>query len=78
MYSLCVLEGTFVHAGWGTTSENGLEYADELNKDFMPWVSDEKCDQLLKVKGDSVEPQEICAGYYDGGHDACTGDSVRI
>lgn len=58
--------------GWGALSENG-PYPDALHEVVVPIISDQECEQAY---GGWLDAQnEICAGYKQGGRDACYGDS---
>jgi secreted trypsin-like serine protease len=65
-------DGTnLVAAGWGTTSSGG-PLSDVLMEVPLPVVTDAKCKQAYpKVTIGS----SICAGYDEGGKDACQSDS---
>ncbi|XP_068973413.1 venom protease-like [Bombus flavifrons] len=57
-------------AGWGRLSFDG-PYSDVLMEVQVPVVSNAEC---KKAYG-NIPDTEICAGYAEGGKDACTGDS---
>lgn len=58
--------------GWGALSENG-PYPDALREVEVPIVSDDDC---LEAYPFWLDPgTEVCAGYKQGGKDACYGDS---
>ncbi|XP_044007658.1 trypsin 3A1-like [Aphidius gifuensis] len=58
-------------SGWGYT-ENGLPI--NLQIVYVPIINKEKCFDYYKTTG-GIPEKQICAGYADGGKDACTGDS---
>ncbi|CAG7642603.1 unnamed protein product [Allacma fusca] len=65
------LNGTV--AGWGYTTPGGRN-SQVLNKIAVPIYSLEDC-QEKTVYGDKVLAGMICAGFEQGGRDACTNDS---
>lgn len=63
--------------GWGATvdSETNPQYSlDNLQKVDVPLVSNEVCNQPESYDGTIIDSQ-ICAGFAEGGKDACYGDS---
>nr|XP_045371424.1 plasma kallikrein isoform X2 [Camelus bactrianus] len=58
--------------GWGFTEEKG-KIQDTLQKANIPLVSNEECQKSYKEY--KITKQMICAGYKEGGKDACKGDS---
>ncbi|XP_074084906.1 plasma kallikrein-like isoform X2 [Macrotis lagotis] len=58
--------------GWGFTQENG-EIQDTLQKVNIPLIPLEECKE--KYSQYEITDQMICAGYKEGGKDACKGDS---
>ncbi|XP_075549150.1 trypsin-1-like [Dermacentor variabilis] len=64
-------EGFALVSGWGYTSENGPT-SDVLQVVELPLVNLTLCKQLIRFL---VEDTNICAGFLEGGKDACTGDS---
>jgi secreted trypsin-like serine protease len=61
--------------GWGDTRTNGAgSYSDVLRQLSVPIVSNETCNALSSYGGDITENM-LCAGYPEGGKDACSGDS---
>ncbi|MBW1818751.1 MAG: trypsin-like serine protease [Deltaproteobacteria bacterium] len=60
--------------GWGDTNISPIfvNYPDLLMQVDVPLISNPECRQSY---GFSVAADMICAGYSDGGKDACTGDS---
>jgi subtilisin-like proprotein convertase family protein len=64
--------GSFVIAGWGTTSEGG-DLSQFLLKATVPFIDDGQC---ATAHPNLVPNEEICAGNWDsGGVDTCQGDS---
>lgn len=62
-------------AGWGALEEGG-KIAGRLREVQLPVVSNAVCadaDHYLKIR--QIYPTMMCAGYAEGGRDACTGDS---
>ncbi|MCP4701746.1 MAG: serine protease [Gammaproteobacteria bacterium] len=59
--------------GWGKDSEYG-EYQQELQQVSVPVVSNELCNKPESYNGD-ITSNMLCAGYAEGGKDACIGDS---
>ena len=57
--------------GWGATSEGGAG-ADVLQEVVVPIVSDQVCENAYPGQ---INPDNICAGYQEGGKDSCQGDS---
>nr|6A8O_A Chain A, Plasma kallikrein [Mus musculus]6A8O_B Chain B, Plasma kallikrein [Mus musculus] len=58
--------------GWGYTKEQG-ETQNILQKATIPLVPNEECQK--KYRDYVINKQMICAGYKEGGTDACKGDS---
>ncbi|XP_045142839.1 plasma kallikrein isoform X2 [Echinops telfairi] len=58
--------------GWGFTKEQG-EIQSILQKAKIPLVSNEECQ--TRYRDYEITKQMICAGYKEGGTDACKGDS---
>ncbi|XP_052018129.1 plasma kallikrein [Apodemus sylvaticus] len=58
--------------GWGYTKEQG-ETQNILQKATIPLVPNEECQK--KYRDYVITKQMICAGYKEGGTDACKGDS---
>ncbi|EFB25442.1 hypothetical protein PANDA_012582, partial [Ailuropoda melanoleuca] len=58
--------------GWGFTKEKG-EIQNTLQKANIPLVPNEECQKAYRDY--EVTKQMICAGYKEGGKDACKGDS---
>jgi len=64
--------------GWGTRSEPNLDYPETLHQVQIPIITNSQCESWYD---DSVEPDDwitvnmLCAGFAEGGKDACYGDS---
>ncbi|XP_015999395.2 plasma kallikrein isoform X1 [Rousettus aegyptiacus] len=58
--------------GWGFTKEKG-EIQNILQKANIPLVTNEECQKRYGYY--EITKQMICAGYKEGGKDACKGDS---
>ncbi|XP_077564786.1 trypsin-1-like [Haemaphysalis longicornis] len=63
--------GSAFVSGWGYTSENGPT-SDVLQVVELPLINLTLCKQLNRFL---VGDNNLCAGYLEGGKDACTGDS---
>ncbi|CAN7980361.1 unnamed protein product, partial [Ixodes pacificus] len=63
--------GRALVSGWGYLSENGPT-ADVLQVVELPLVNLTRCKELNRFL---VEDTNLCAGFAEGGKDACTGDS---
>nr|XP_002709380.1 plasma kallikrein [Oryctolagus cuniculus] len=58
--------------GWGFTKEKG-EIQNILQKANIPLVTNEECQK--SYRDHAITKQMVCAGYKEGGKDACKGDS---
>ncbi|CAO2612017.1 Coagulation factor XI, partial [Lemmus lemmus] len=58
--------------GWGYTRSRG-EVQNTLQKVKIPLVSNEECQ--TRYRNHKITSKMICAGYKEGGKDACKGDS---
>ncbi|XP_066489000.1 coagulation factor XI-like [Tiliqua scincoides] len=58
--------------GWGYTNETG-EAHDVLQKVALPLISNTECQSLYQQH--RISDLMLCAGYTEGGRDACKGDS---
>mmetsp|Transcript_26426 Transcript_26426/g.64391 ORF Transcript_26426/g.64391 Transcript_26426/m.64391 type:complete len:334 (+) Transcript_26426:22-1023(+) len=64
--------GTMLEAtGFGKTWENG-QYSEELNSVQVPFIAQNECRNKYYT---GVRDGMVCAGYPNGGRDACQGDS---
>ncbi|MGE0085415.1 MAG: trypsin-like serine protease [Desulfococcaceae bacterium] len=76
-----VLEGQLsITMGWGKTDYNTYSYSDVLMDVFIPIVSNETCNAAFNVFNpvryhDDITENMLCAGFVEGGKDACIGDS---
>ncbi|XP_011617326.2 trypsin-3 isoform X2 [Takifugu rubripes] len=61
-------------SGWGYTSPSTGEIPSTLRTVTLPIVSTHTCNSSASFNG-SITENMICAGYSDGGKDACKGDS---
>ncbi len=63
--------------GWGTLQEQTYLFPDILQHVQVPLVGSLTCEQALQTYDPSViiTPNQICAGYAQGGKDSCQGDS---
>ncbi|MBF0467311.1 MAG: serine protease [Desulfamplus sp.] len=59
--------------GWGSTEPKNRSYPDQLQEVKLPLVSNEDCAVFF---GDGeITENMLCAGFAEGGKDACLGDS---
>ena len=64
-------------AGWGATrfvNENDATYPAQLQEAAVPIVSLARCNSIVSYQG-LITHRQLCAGFIDGGVDACAGDS---
>jgi secreted trypsin-like serine protease len=76
-YSGLTTDGTFATVmGWGATGNSGTNptFPESLQQAAVPIVSNEQCNAPSSYNGD-VKDTMLCAGFADGGTDACVGDS---
>ena len=65
-------EAAYGHiAGWGITKENGFQ-SQQLHEAVLPTYDRDGCNQRYN---NLVTEKQFCAGYENGGVDACKGDS---
>ncbi|RWS30351.1 Trypsin-like protein [Leptotrombidium deliense] len=66
-----------VVVGWGKVSEKSDFYSEKLQKAKIAVVDNVVCQQWFRMAGREMNIREniICAGYRQGGKDACHGDS---
>jgi hypothetical protein len=60
--------------GWGSISKTGNLYPDELRQTEVPITSNAVCNAPRSYP-DKIDDKMLCAGYLQGGKDACVGDS---
>ncbi|ETN60642.1 trypsin [Anopheles darlingi] len=60
-------------SGWGNT-QNVNESSRKLRAAYVPSVNQEECHKAYASFG-GIYPDQICAGFRNGGKDACQGDS---
>jgi len=60
--------------GWGSISPSGKTYPNDLYQTTVPIVSNATCNSPRSYNGD-VKDTMLCAGFPQGGTDACIGDS---
>jgi len=60
--------------GWGSTSASYYRPSTTLMEVDVPVVSNELCNSPYSYDGE-ITDNMMCAGYTEGGKDACTGDS---
>jgi secreted trypsin-like serine protease len=64
--------------GWGNRSSTGIDYPDALHQVEVPIISNQTCENWFDSAlwpDDWVTPNMLCAGFAEGGRDACQGDS---
>ena len=63
--------------GWGKRNEKSEGYSERLQKARIPIIENKICRNWFKLAGREMVINEkiICAGFRDGGRDACHGDS---
>ncbi|KAK7871598.1 hypothetical protein R5R35_001790 [Gryllus longicercus] len=61
-----------VATGWGTINPKTDTPSNTLMKVNLPILSREECEGAY---GAAITARMLCAGYFDGRHDACQGDS---
>ena len=59
--------------GWGTLKSGGSQ-PEVLQQVSVPVVSQDSCKKSYK---NQIHDSMICAGYAEGGKDACQGDSGK-
>ncbi|XP_020912693.1 anionic trypsin-1 [Exaiptasia diaphana] len=74
---ICLQTGSFptgshcTVTGWGKLTEGARRIPDILRQAVVPLVSQEDCEKANK----GITSRMLCAGYPEGGIDACTNDS---
>ncbi|KAF7490848.1 Brain-specific serine protease 4 [Sarcoptes scabiei] len=68
---------TAIVVGWGKIEEKSHSHSDRLQKAELKIIKQEECSQWFQSSGRnfSIKKNVICAGYIQGGIDACHGDS---
>ena len=63
--------------GWGKRHEKSDVYSERLQKARVPIIENKICRSWFRMAGRDMQIHDkiICAGFRDGGHDACHGDS---
>ncbi|KAI6079005.1 ovochymase-1 [Aix galericulata] len=65
-----------VTSGWGKVSEGAGALAPVLQEVELPLIDSQTCSALLRAMDlPPVQGSMLCAGFPDGGRDACKGDS---
>lgn len=66
-----------VVVGWGKSHEKSDSYSERLQKARLPIIENKVCRHWFRVAGRDMQINDriICAGFRDGGRDACHGDS---
>lgn len=67
-------DDTAVVMGWGTTSVYSSNYPLMLQQTTVPITTQAECNSFYAYNG-SISDSMVCAGFPQGGTDACTGDS---
>lgn len=76
-----VLEGQLsIVMGWGKTDYNTYSYSSKLMEVLIPIISNETCNAAFNAFNpqyyhDDITENMFCAGFVQGGRDACIGDS---
>ncbi len=60
--------------GWGSISKTGNLYPDDLRQTEVPITSNAVCNGPYSYPNE-IDEKMLCAGYRQGGKDACVGDS---
>nr|XP_039268102.1 A disintegrin and metalloproteinase with thrombospondin motifs adt-1-like isoform X2 [Styela clava] len=62
--------------GWGLTDQDSLDPSNRLQHVDLPIIHPDKCTESYKDEDTPYnETNMVCAGYEEGGKDACRGDS---
>ncbi|XP_018324128.1 trypsin-7-like [Agrilus planipennis] len=62
--------------GWGLQSQDvNASYIDVLQAVTVPIISQDECRSTFNLTEEYLTDRMLCAGYDEGGKDACTGDS---
>jgi len=62
-------------SGWGSSGQPGSAYAIKLQSATVPLLADDMCKAPHVYGADRIKSGMFCAGYLEGGVDACQGDS---
>merc|ERR1711911_165076 len=62
-------------SGWGSSGQPGAAYAIKLQSATVPLLVDETCKAPHVYGPDRIKSGMFCAGFLEGGVDACQGDS---
>lgn len=62
-------------SGWGSSGQPGAAYAIKLQSATVPLLPDEMCKAPYVYGPDRIKSGMFCAGFLEGGVDACQGDS---
>ena len=74
--SICLPHGMKCAAtGWGVTDKFGTQIPDALNEVAVRIIEKEQCENIHSDYQGQLSDEMICAGYKEGGRDACLGDS---
>lgn len=74
--SICLPHGLKCAAtGWGVTDKFGTQIPDALNEVAVRLIEKEQCENIHSDYQGQLSDQMLCAGYKEGGRDACLGDS---
>lgn len=60
-------------AGWGWNDEDGVNMSTKLHRVQVPLMSRSECEKRFLTAGYSVpiDKTKVCAGWPEGGKDAC-------
>ena len=61
--------------GWGVTDKFGTQIPDALNEVAVRIIEKDQCENIHSDYQGQLSDEMICAGYKEGGRDACLGDS---
>ena len=74
--TVCLPTGTKCAAtGWGVTDKFATQIPDELNEVGVKIIEKDICENIHSDYKNQLSPEMVCAGYKEGGKDACLGDS---
>lgn len=74
--SICLPHGMKCAAtGWGVTDKFGTQIPDALNEVAVRLIEKEQCENIHSDYQGQLSDEMLCAGYKEGGRDACLGDS---